>query len=210
MLGRTRLRTAGRRCSGAPAPQTQLAGDVDLRTSSPSQLESRGHARNAATELEAFQLFVTTDIMEDIIKRTNARLEHVRKKKEERLEEQTWKKHAHRYQPVTMTEMLAFTGICVLRAFFTDLTLKQVYDAKLGPPAFKATMGAGRYGTLLRYITFDDVTSREERRKGDKFCLIRDIFERFDAGLRVHFSPSECITIDESLLRFRGRCPFRM
>ena len=170
----------------------------------------RGHARNAAMELEAFHLFVTTDIMEDIIKRTNAKLEQVRKKKEEKLEEQTWKKHAHRYQPVTMTEMLAFTGICVLRSFFTDLTLKQIYDAKLGPPAFKATMGASRYGTLLRYITFDDATLREERRKGDKFCLIRDIFERFDASLRAHFSPSECMTIDESLLRFRGRCSFRM
>ena len=124
--------------------------------------------------------------------------------------ENSWKKTAHRYQPVTLTEMRAFIGLCVIRSFYTDLKLKQLYDESLGPAVFKATMGGKRFGTILRYVTFDDLDTREERRKGDKFCLIRKLFTEFDNNLRRHFSPSECITVDESLLRFRGRCPFKM
>ena len=106
--------------------------------------------------------------------------------------------------------MRAFIGLCIIRSFYTDLRLQQLYDDTLGPAVFKATMGGKRFGTILRHITFDDRNTREERRKGDKFCHIRELFTRFDDNLRQHFSPLECITVDERLLRFRGRCPFEM
>ena len=70
-------------------------------------------------------------------------------------------------------------------------------------------MGGRRFSTILRNLTFDDRSSRDERRRGDKFCLIRE-FNSFDGNLRRHFAPSESVTVDESLLRFRGRCPFKM
>lgn len=170
----------------------------------------RGDARDVDTELEAFQLFMSDDIIKEITECTNKKLDMIRQAKEAKLDEMTWKQHSYRYQSVTLTEMQAFMGICILRSFFTDLTLKQLYDPKLGPPAVKAAMGSTRYGTILRYITFDDPNTRVERRKGDKFCLIREIFDRFDCNLRLYFCPSECLTIDESLLKFRGRCPFKM
>ncbi|KAF0311053.1 PiggyBac transposable element-derived protein 4 [Amphibalanus amphitrite] len=170
----------------------------------------RGDAKHVTTELDAFQLFLTSEIIDHVTSCTNKRLERVRQRKAAELADNTWKKTAHRYQPVTVTEMRAFIGLCILRSFYTDLRLEQLYDDTLGPAVFKATMGGKRFGTILRYITFDDTDSREERRKGDKFCLIRELFASFDENLRRHYSPSECITVDESLLRFRGRCPFKM
>ncbi|KAF0310267.1 hypothetical protein FJT64_018704 [Amphibalanus amphitrite] len=67
--------------------------------------------------------------MEDIIKRTNARLEHVRKKKEERLEEQTWKKHAHRYQPLDgMTETVRYL-VQEVMGTGRNITLDRLYTS---------------------------------------------------------------------------------
>ena len=71
-------------------------------------------------------------------------------------------------------------------------------------------MGSKRFSKLLQLLSFDDIDTREERRRGDKFCHLRDIFMEVDGNLRSHFKPSECLTLDESLVRFRGRCPFRM
>ena len=71
-------------------------------------------------------------------------------------------------------------------------------------------MGRERYLTLMAKISFDDAAQRPQRRLGDKFCLIRDVFESFNGNLRRHVVPSECLTLDESLIKFRGRCPFRV
>ena len=59
-------------------------------------------------------------------------------------------------------------------------------------------------------VTLDDLDTREERRQTDRFCLAREIFDDCDADLRRHYRPSECLTVDETLVKFRGRCSFRV
>ncbi|XP_043193754.1 piggyBac transposable element-derived protein 4-like [Amphibalanus amphitrite] len=69
-------------------------------------------------------------------------------------------------------------------------------------------MTVNRFKHLLRVLRFDDRETREERKKVDKFAAIRELFEEFNKLLRVYFSPSECVTVDETLRSFRGRCGF--
>lgn len=59
-------------------------------------------------------------------------------------------------------------------------------------------------------IRFDDSATRAERRAGDKFCLMRDVFVMFEGNLRKHFKPSDCLTVDETLVSYRGRCAFKV
>ncbi|KAG8235643.1 hypothetical protein J437_LFUL013635 [Ladona fulva] len=57
---------------------------------------------------------------------------------------------------------------------------------------------------------FDDKNTRAVRRANDKFAPIREIWDAFIEKCRTLYSPSQYCTIDEQLLSFRGRCPFKV
>ena len=170
----------------------------------------RGDARNVSNEVDAFKLFISDDMITEIAQRTTEKLEEEKVRLQTTWSESTRQQKKHLYSPVDHDEMAAFLGLNIMRGFYSDLTMQQLFDTATGPSVFKATMGGGRFSTILKNLTFDDRNSRTERKKGDKFCHIRDLFNLLDENLRRHFAPSECVTVDESLVRFRGRCPFRM
>ncbi|CAI6354307.1 unnamed protein product [Macrosiphum euphorbiae] len=66
-----------------------------------------------------------------------------------------------------------------------------------------------RFEFLLRFIRFDDIRGREERKKFDKITHVRWLFESFILQCKQSYSLSEFVTIDEKLQAFRGRCSFR-
>lgn len=70
-------------------------------------------------------------------------------------------------------------------------------------------MGLKRFQSILRFIRFDDKNTRIERRKKDKLAPIRDLFNVVDLNLSRTYSPGETLTIDEQLVPYRGRCPFK-
>lgn len=51
---------------------------------------------------------------------------------------------------------------------------------------------------------------REERRQRDKLAPIRELINLFASRCRACYIPSAYVTVDEQLIRFRGRCPFRV
>lgn len=161
-------------------------------------------------EADALKLFITEEIIEEIIKWTNKSLKREHDRVTSECSEETAAKQYHKLQPVSEPEMWAFLGLCVLRAFYRKLTIPELFSQATGPPVFSATMGGKRFSALLQHLSFDDRETREERRATDRFCLQRDFLDRFNAELHRHFRPSECLTLDESLVRFRGRCSFRM
>lgn len=71
-------------------------------------------------------------------------------------------------------------------------------------------MSLQRFRFLLRHLRFDDKVTRDERKKLDKLCPIRDLFDTFNSNCQKHYSMSEYVTIDEKLEAFRGRCGFRV
>ena len=54
------------------------------------------------------------------------------------------------------------------------------------------------------------MVDRALRVKKDKFTHIRDLFNRVIQNCRDNWVAGPVVTIDEQLLGFRGRCPFRM
>lgn len=67
-------------------------------------------------------------------------------------------------------------------------------------------MSEERFKFLTRCLRIDDLKTREARRKDDKFTAVREVWDIFIEN----FVPQENLTVDEQLLGFRGRCPFRM
>lgn len=73
---------------------------------------------------------------------------------------------------------------------------------------FLTVMSIKRFQFLMRAIRFDDLETREERRKADRLAPIRSIFEEFVGNCQKCYSLGDNVTIDEKLEAFRGRCGF--
>ena len=67
-----------------------------------------------------------------------------------------------------------------------------------------------RFIFLLANLRFDDENTRVHRRRDDNFAPIRGLWDEFIVNCRRYYSPYENVTIDEQLLSFRERCPFRI
>lgn len=110
------------------------------------------------------------------------------------------------------TEITAFLGLLILTGSFRsghqnleDLWRKDGFGIEI----FYGTMSLDRFNFLLQAIRFDDINTRANRRTIDKFTAFREVFEIFVRNCEQSFPLSSCTTVDEQLVPFRGKCPFR-
>lgn len=62
---------------------------------------------------------------------------------------------------------------------------------------------------IHKVIRFDDVLKRRSQKSEDKFAPIRNFWEKWSESLSTFYNPNDCVTVDEQLLGFHGRCKFR-
>ena len=117
------------------------------------------------------------------------------------------------YNPFTQNELIGFLGLLVetgtLRLFREPLDNIYCDDPNKSRPIFKATMPRDRFKVLLRILRFDDATTRNLRQKNDKLAPIRYVIETIRSNFFLAYSPSQWVTVDEHLCRYRGRCSFK-
>lgn len=160
------------------------------------------NASKAKTELECFQIFMSDNIIEIITNSTNIYINKMKTK----------------YQRDRDAKL---TDTCEVRALFGMLYLLGVSRSGrqnimdlwrtdgTGMDAIYCTFSYNRFRFLLRCLRFDDIRSREERRQSDKLAAIREVFQLFLENCQKSVVPGPNLTIDEQLVAFRGRCPFR-
>ena len=88
-------------------------------------------------------------------------------------------------------------------------SLKTSTLVNFGRPIFRATMPRERFKVILRFLRFDDFSTRTERSKTDNLAPIRYIFDSVIKRFPLAYIPGKYITVDEHLCRFRGKCKFR-
>ncbi|CAF3941954.1 unnamed protein product [Adineta steineri] len=116
------------------------------------------------------------------------------------------------WEAITLIELKAFIGLLLLAGLMgkSKKSIKSLWNRNpLESPIFRATMSRNRFETILSTIRFDNKITREERKQTDKFAAFREIWSDFRENSKKCYSPGLCITIDEQLLGFRGKCPFR-
>ena len=113
---------------------------------------------------------------------------------------------------ITMIELKAFIGLLLLGGLLgkSKTDLKCLWRrSPLESPIFKATMSRSRFQKIIACLRFDDESTREERKKIDKFAAIHEIWSYFQGNLQNCYTPGSNVTVDEQLLGFRGKCSFR-
>lgn len=147
---------------------------------------------------DAFFLFFSDFVLSEIVKYTNIEAEN-----NTEMWQASWKL-------VDTTEMRAFFGLLLTAGHLKQNNASYItlWSIKYGSPIFRATMSLGRFKSLLRFIRFDDKTTRSTRRATDKFTPIRDIFEEINKKFSQFYIPGDFLTVDEQMIGWRGRCPF--
>lgn len=152
---------------------------------------------------EFFKLFITDSMIDKIVLHANAMTE---------IKSAKYKAKSATISTTSPDEVRALLGLLVLSAYLKSnhLSTKELFDDKISGAVFKAVMSRERFKFLLDCLRFDNKNTREERKKTDGLAAIRDIWDAFISQCRHSYKPSSYVTIDEQLLGFRGRCPFRM
>ncbi|XP_068234350.1 piggyBac transposable element-derived protein 4-like [Palaemon carinicauda] len=159
---------------------------------------------SASRVVDIFSLFLDDEILEEIVVRSNVRLALLRSKYHQ--------KGNVTMKDIDLRELKGLIGILVMSAVRNDnhTTTKDMWDVVEGNPLYRCTMSERRFALLISVLRFDDTTTRAERVREDRLAPIRTVWERFVANCRRLYSPGPHLSVDELLVAFRGRCPFKM
>lgn len=167
------------------------------------------HARNEGTvhpnipshSVKAvFQMFMTEQIIEKVTVCSN------RKGKQ---------KHGDNWEDIDETELLAWIGLNIRSGINQDgfRPVSELFSSKEGPAIYSAAMSRKRFNDIKDVIRFDNIETRHERReKGKQGSLapIKELFDMFMEACNSNYKPSQKVTIDESIVGFKGKCSFKI
>jgi hypothetical protein len=91
---------------------------------------------------------------------------------------------------ITLHDLLSFIGVLYSRGVFSGKTpFKALWSEKYGIPLVKALMSRDKCLRIMRYLRFDDKSTRSSRVVTDKFAPIRDVWERYIENSKSCYKP---------------------
>ncbi|XP_039893081.1 piggyBac transposable element-derived protein 4-like [Simochromis diagramma] len=123
------------------------------------------------------------------------------------------------WKPMGRVEFRAYVGLLVLAGVYRSRgeACESLWDAESGRSVFRATMPLKTFRAYSSTLRFDDRETRRARRgegggisdSYNKLAPIRAVWDEWCARLPAMYRPGPEVTVDERLVPFRGRCPFR-
>lgn len=86
---------------------------------------------------------------------------------------------------------------------------KLLFKDAVGHPVFGACMSCNRFCFLHSNISFDDMTTRQDRFLHDRFAAARELFEQFNENCSSTLQPDEFLAIDKTLYGTRNQISFK-
>ncbi|XP_037533781.1 piggyBac transposable element-derived protein 4-like [Nematolebias whitei] len=119
------------------------------------------------------------------------------------------KVHGDTWKDIDEECLDALIGVLLLAGVYrsSNEALTSLWDVSTGRSIFRATMSLQTFQMISRVLRFDN---RDTRARSDKLAPIKDIWDRWVKLLPLMFNPGPEVTVDERLLPFRGKCPFRL
>ncbi|XP_034952426.1 uncharacterized protein [Chelonus insularis] len=162
-----------------------------------------GEARQTKTPIDTWSYLFSEDILEIIVIHTNEEIDRVCANIE---------KFLSYYNKTDIIGIKALIGLLYISGYRKQSTVdvNELWGEEFSVTIFKATMSAHRFQFLLKCLRFDNKNTRKQRRKLDRFALIREIWDKFITNCGKYYRPYEICTVDEQMVGFKGRCIFRM
>ena len=205
-----------------PPPNTKRTSAKNILNIDPGV---KGVAKNYNTPIQIWNLYLTDEMINEILNCTNIQLRAMRCKceinrKQDEKECDTEnlnfrrkdKKKLLDYEDLNLEELRAFFGILYMAGVLqsSHSNIRDLWSNDItAPEFFRIVMNRNRFSVIMRALRFDNIETREERRVVDKLAPIRKIIDDFNIQLNKFYTAGDFCTIDEMLQAFRGKCSFR-
>jgi hypothetical protein len=108
-------------------------------------------------------------------------------------------------------ELSTFIGVTILIGVYKGRgePVRAVWSESEGRKCISQFMSRNRYELMTKYLRFDLTSTRQNRRRLSKFAPMGIVYDVWEQRLSRPFIPHEYVTVDETLVSFRGRCNFK-
>ncbi|XP_049875780.1 uncharacterized protein LOC126377510 [Pectinophora gossypiella] len=159
------------------------------------------HCDNNTTPIDVMNQFMTTELIELIISCTNAYGQALCNTQRPH----TRGARRQNFHPTNPDEIRKFLGLCLLQGQVNSCHLRKLFtftDSLYFHPVFPYTMSGRRFEQLLRCLYVSTVNSKGMEKVN---LFVRKVITRF----QDLYNPGCELSLDESMLLFRGRLSFR-
>ena len=108
-------------------------------------------------------------------------------------------------------EILKFIGVSILIGVYKGRgePIRALWSRNEGRQFISQFLSRSRFDLITKFLRFDTTSARRNTRESSKFAPMGCIFEMWEQTLARPFIPFAYVTVDETLVAFRGRCSFR-
>ncbi|KAK5648157.1 hypothetical protein RI129_003049 [Pyrocoelia pectoralis] len=156
--------------------------------------------------IDIFNFLVDDTFYQKIVEETNAYAEDV-------LLEQGFLEYSRisRWKPVTIEELKIFFSLILHTGTIHLPRLKDYWktDRLFNIPSFRDSMGRDRFFLILRCLHFSKNPTKNEPKPEDRLFKIRPLIHYFNNKINDTYYPTQNLSIDESMMLYRGRLSFR-
>lgn len=149
-------------------------------------------SRDVFDEVDAFKLFINRNMVNSIVKHS---IEYA---KSNNISISLSNKDIYQWIGIVL-----FFGLVHAK----NMSLEELWNDRYGHECVQKSMSLHRFNQIKKIIRFDN---KEFRSKFDKLAPIRIFFHNFTLNLQKYWTPGDRVTVDEQLVNFRGRCPFKV
>jgi len=164
-----------------------------------------GNALFSNEPVECFLLFFSSDLFTKIISHTNEEIVLQKQKYAQNVQNKST------FQNINLNEFKGLLGILIASAAMKNNHLNAVnlFDLSLCGYRYRSTMSLARFNFIINCLRFDLKNTRDERKTITKFAPISETWDILMKNCQKWYKPGLYLTIDEQLVGFRGRCPFK-
>ncbi|XP_064082431.1 piggyBac transposable element-derived protein 4-like [Macrobrachium nipponense] len=166
-----------------------------------------------ALPIEYLKLFITDSFVQKIVDETNlyasqwiqSHTEYLQRKKRSIVN--LWIKQGQTF----VNEILAFLGVILNMGLIKKPTLRSYWDctnSSQATPWFSNHYNRERFELLLKFLHFADNSKiPQPDHPAYKLYKIQPVIDHFQRTFKSHYYPERKISIDESIIGFRGKTP---
>lgn len=151
------------------------------------------------------EIFLTNELIDLITLQTNLYARQYIGERPNSYREKQWR-------PVTNEEIVQFLAITILIGVHGLPGLQDYWstDGLFYNPVFHASMGRNRYQLILKFIHFNDNSGyNADDPDRDRLYKVRPLLDYLIKRFQEVYYPTREISIDEQLLKFKGRLQFK-
>ena len=172
----------------------------------------------ASQPIEYLNLFLTNKFIDNIVRETNAYAkefietygEYLARHPRSRIHT-SWIRKGN----TTREEFRAFLGILIAMGLVDKPTIESYWDTchpVIATPFFYEHFNRDRFMLLLKFMHYNDNSRKppEDSPDYNVYYKIQPVIDHMSDAFKKHFVPSCIVSIDESMIRFRGKLPLHV